>query len=375
MAMMFEDEKSKEAIVQSLGIFELRGLARELGVKSPTTKKRDELIDQIMKIVENGSEGLKSNKRGRPFKKLSSIGEIANSVTTSWLDNIKPTYESVMSFAQTLPDFDKLLDGSMNLSGYAREVDDMISFFDYNNRARVFIKNDTEFASKITNGDCIEVLASPLQERGHYIAEKIIEINGIEAQSYEPYSVNNGDVVIGKTPLNFASHNLILGRRNAMMMKEDLFETEILDELLSSCNQNDINLIVLALNTSYENMIMFNNLKDCKKFVSVSGSDARLNLDLLIDAINCANNCIERGEKALLFVGDIVHSIKSVEDCFGQSGKDIKENTDIILQKVLEIAKAFENNISATCLLGYYDIDLKNDNFVDKVLKISKNCE
>lgn len=375
MEKFFEKEGAKKTLIESLGVFELRGLARELGVKSPTTKKRGELIDQILQRIESGAENPKNSRRGRPFKKITSIDEIANSFASSWVENFKPTYETVMSFAQTLPDFDKMLEGSENLAGYAREVKDMISFFDYQNRARVFIKNDTEFASKITNGDYVKVTALPLQQKGQYVAENIVEINGVEAQSFEPYSTNKGEVVIGKTTFTIGRHKIVLGRRNALLMKDDLFETGIVDEIVNSCNRNNMNLLVLALNTSYENMIMFNKLEGCKKFVSVSGSDSRLNLDLLIDAINYANNCIDRGENIILFVSDIVHTIKSVEDCFKENGKDVKENTDIILQKVLEIAKAFENNKSATTLFGYYDIDLNNDRFVDKVFKISKICE
>lgn len=372
MSLLMGEGKTKEEIVQSLGIFELRGLARELGVKSPTTKKRDELIAQIMSVVENGEGPSKTMKgRGRPYKKLSSINSIATSVTTFWIDNIKPTFESVIKFAQTIPDFDKILDGKETLSGFAREVNDMISFFDYDKHARVFVKDDADFISKVVNGDYIEVSATPLQERGHYVANSIISINGVEAQSYEPISSNNGEIVIGKQVMGFGEHELILGRRNVISLKEDLFECEILDDLLTVCAENDIKLLILALNTSYENMIMFKSLKNCKKFVSVSGSDARLNLDLLIDGVNYANNCIERGEDVLLFVGDIVHTLKSIEDCFAEN---IKENMDIILQKLLEIAKAFENNATATSLFGYCDIDLKNELFVDRILKISKSC-
>ena len=63
MAYLNEETKSKENLVRSLGIFELRGLARELGVKSPTTKKREELIDLILEIVSSGEEPMSAGKR------------------------------------------------------------------------------------------------------------------------------------------------------------------------------------------------------------------------------------------------------------------------------------------------------------------------
>lgn len=374
MAYLFDGAKSKETLVRSLGIFELRGLARELGVKSPTTKKREELVDLILDIVSSGEEPSALGKRkGRPFKKLSSIDQIATTVTSSWVDDkVKPTFEGVMCFAQTLPNFDKIMEGSKKLSGYAREIDGMVSFFDYANQSRIFIRNDIQFSSKITNGDFIEVEASPLREKGQYVADKILTINDIDAESYEPCAVNNGEVIIGKEKMPFGGHEVTLGRRNAISLKEDLFETDFLDDLSGACKQRDVKLIVLALNTSYENMIMFKNAGGYKRFVSVSGSDARYNLDLVIDTINYAYNCIERGENVLVYANDIMHNLKSVEDCFE---RDVRENVDIILQKLLGIAKAFENGNASTCLFGYSELDTRNEYFIDKVLKICKICE
>ena len=59
----------KEEILKSLGVYELRELARRLGVSSPTTKKRKQLEQEILKISkgEQIAEGKKTNK-GRPPK-------------------------------------------------------------------------------------------------------------------------------------------------------------------------------------------------------------------------------------------------------------------------------------------------------------------
>ncbi len=53
--------------LETLGIHKLRDLARELGVKAPTTKRQSELIDEILKIECGELEAVKSNM-GRPPK-------------------------------------------------------------------------------------------------------------------------------------------------------------------------------------------------------------------------------------------------------------------------------------------------------------------
>lgn len=63
--------------LDKLGIYELRTLAREVGVYSPTTLKKNELMDQILNIV-SGKEKPYVNveRRGRPPKEISRMGEI-----------------------------------------------------------------------------------------------------------------------------------------------------------------------------------------------------------------------------------------------------------------------------------------------------------
>ena len=54
-----------------LGIFELRAIGREIGVKSPTTYKRDELIKNREKIEKGIIEPYRKTKRqGRPAKNM-----------------------------------------------------------------------------------------------------------------------------------------------------------------------------------------------------------------------------------------------------------------------------------------------------------------
>jgi len=67
---------NKESL-EKLGIFELRNLAREIGVYSPTIYKKEVLIEKILLII-NGKEEpyVSKTKQGRPPKSISSINNI-----------------------------------------------------------------------------------------------------------------------------------------------------------------------------------------------------------------------------------------------------------------------------------------------------------
>lgn len=55
--------------LEKYSIYELRQIARSMGVKSPTTKKHSQLIDEIKKIQNKEIAPIKTTK-GRPAKVL-----------------------------------------------------------------------------------------------------------------------------------------------------------------------------------------------------------------------------------------------------------------------------------------------------------------
>ena len=67
--MNFNLNELNENKLDQLGIFQLRSIAREVGVHLPTTLKKQELINQILKVI-NGEIGpfVPKNKKGRPPK-------------------------------------------------------------------------------------------------------------------------------------------------------------------------------------------------------------------------------------------------------------------------------------------------------------------
>ena len=54
--------------LDKLTIYSLRGKAREVGVKAPTTLKREELIKEILLIQSGGKEPYVRTAKGRPLK-------------------------------------------------------------------------------------------------------------------------------------------------------------------------------------------------------------------------------------------------------------------------------------------------------------------
>ncbi|MCL1901373.1 MAG: hypothetical protein FWG51_03120, partial [Firmicutes bacterium] len=75
-------EKITPKFLESIGIFELREIGREIGVYSPTTLKREALVNKILDIYEGRTKPIARTNRGRPVKVLGNTKDIVSSVRT-----------------------------------------------------------------------------------------------------------------------------------------------------------------------------------------------------------------------------------------------------------------------------------------------------
>ena len=231
----FRDDQ-RQAIIERLGVFELRGLAREMGIPSPTTKKRDELVSLILQSFSRGtSQDVKVQKRGRPYKKLNSLNEIISSVAEE--PKLEICYESVLGFAQEEVPLATINGESSRIEGIARVVNNNVVVYQLNGNARVFV-GDLYGVEKIENGDLVELTAQQINAEDDFQALSISLINGVSAVSYRREFCPHGEPVICNAPVACSDFQIIEGRRNACLIKEDLYETGYLNQLYDYCKKN-----------------------------------------------------------------------------------------------------------------------------------------
>lgn len=367
-------EKQKEFMVRELGVFELRGLARELGIASPTTKKRDELIDLILNILKNGESIEHAGKRkGRPYKKLSSIEEIVNSMTSENAKNSDTfEYESLLTFAQELPSFGDYNNSENGIfDGIIRSGDGYFTFYDRNLNKWVYIKSDIENYEKLISGDKVKVEAVGLCSDNQYEATKIISIDDVPADKYVPRIIEKGEEIICNDAFDFAGGSAKIGRRNAYEKEEDIYENDNFNNLVKYCKQNDLKLIVLGLNTSFENQIVFKNEQYIENFTTVYGTKCMENFNVVIDAINYCQRLLNSGEKVVLFITDIIDVLRNVNECFAKDNKDYTEQSLVIVRKLLTLGRAYKST-NCTLIICYNSLDINDKFLINEVLKISK---
>ena len=269
-----KDEKQREALIRSLGVFELRGLAREVGVSSPTTKKREELISLISEKLKEGSFfDTQSQRRGRPYKKLNSLNEIVNNMVNENFKLEELSFDSVVRFMQEdTPIIFDVTEEDGEFEGFVRKQDKDLYLIDSATQEKVLINASVEFFDKLEVGAFIKIEAKKIDGSKFYYASKIYEINNISAGEFSGKCIEKGEEIINNDIIPYSLYEAKVGRRNIFCYSEDLYENDNFQGLMSYCEKNGYKLLLLSINTSYENQIMFRNVGIDNKFMTEYGS-------------------------------------------------------------------------------------------------------
>lgn len=371
MISEIKESQNKDTLVQRLGVFELRGLAREMGIPSPTTKKRDELVSLILENFKNGgNQEVKIQKRGRPYKKLTSLEEIISSVKEPESKG-EIQYDSIIRFAQEEAPIFTTRGNSERIEGVARTTDKGVVVYALTSSAKVFV-SDVYGAEKLANGDLVELTAQKTGE-DTYQALSISLINGVSATSYiKPSEIIRGEEIISNREIPTDLYKIVEGRRNACLLQGDLYENNTLLAICDHAKLTKTTMVLLGTNTSYENQIFFKNFDIKYNFTTPYGTSAAVNLNKTINALNFAENCFNRGENVILVVSDLGGLLMGLDESFNEEDSLHAKETQVIAKKLLSLAGSYATGENFTLVMFYNEID-KDDKFLHgDLLRICK---
>ena len=153
-----------EQQLNELSIFALRELARRTGVNSPTSKKKQQLIDDII-AINNGVKKphIPKTKQGRPPK---SFG-YANIFTNK--NQIAPTFSKDCALKQNNPEFEQ--SSSCEIEGVVEVVSNNVGFL---------------WVNKLQDYDCYFIPSS--------VVEKFLLQSGDKVNA--KVNLNNGETIV-----------------------------------------------------------------------------------------------------------------------------------------------------------------------------------
>lgn len=375
------EEKKKK--ISNLGIYELRGVARALGVSSPTTKKRDYLIKAIMELLNNeeGIEIVQNATKGRPYKKLESVDTIINLLGDHELNDIedisKPsTYEDVMIFSQEVPVFDYKSDENIIKKGVLRFIKSNSYFLDHNDDEVVFVSNEFLEEFDLQNGDYLECSAFKINDKNQYAVSKVLTINGELAKDYICEIKPLRQKSLPKRSLNIMDKKYIVGGRNVIVTDKPLFLDIDLSEFLNEINLKNERVEFIGLDLCNEDRMLLSNYKNITEYSTKYGKDnIQLNFDKVIDFVNYCERVIRTGAKINLIIYDVMKILNALDCYFENKGYaktgDHFSQSIIIIERLISLASAYADLNDSTMFIICNEIDIDDKFIKNQVLKIS----
>lgn len=370
-------KKLDEITMRNMGIFDLRSLARDIGVHSPTIYKKEELISKIMQIM-NGEKTpqMPKSRQGRPPKARNNfvVNQNGGMITLSntfydnnnnlGLDDIEydfssPRSNSLSTLLDSLPQAEFEYDDNgefENGEGYYLKVGSEGYIFVNGKSAdlntAILVPNELVVCSNIRPGDFIKCvyrnskkinlrIATQLKNLDEFISEKEKYTNLKIIQS------NNYFKPTSKLNFKIKEGSKVVLKVNSLSEYQGL-----LNECINFCKDNKCIFVNLCLDALPEYNLNFE-----ESFYTEIGDTDKMNLFLVELVINRLMRLIESGEKVIILINELMKLLKYQNFINGHNIDDFKSNSMLLIEKLIKIAGLYNNKGSLTVLALY-----KNDN-------------
>lgn len=338
--------------LNELSIFALRELARRTGVNSPTSKKKQQLIDDII-AINNGVKKphIPKTKQGRPPKTFGY--DVSNIFADK--NQIAPTFSKDCSLTQNNEGFEQ--SSSCEIEGVVEIVSNNVGFLWVNKLQDYdcyFIPSSVVEKFAVKSGDKVDAKIS--FNNGETIVENIITINGNSANKpvarKEYFDIEH---VLDKQEFTFSSNefnglNLKQGENTYLYSKDNNASTNYVINLLNSCKVD--NKIYINVSIVEKNKHVLKSIDDAELFVSKITDNLETSRRIVTLAVERALRLIEQDKNVLIVVDDAL-SVASVDN---------QELT--ILKRLMSITKNGRNG--SISILAVMDKD-KQINQIEKL--------
>ena len=291
--------------LDELNIFALRDLARRTGVNSPTSKKKEILIKEIVEIVSGQKEpqAIKS-KQGRPPKVFGyDFANVFNNnlffkegnLSTKTLNqNVQTDDGDVVTIAGWV----ELLNNNSALLWVEKNL----------KNENYFIPTDVLNNINIKMGDRLVAEISP--DINSKVIKKIYSVNDCPINkmpnkriAYEDVNHELPNRTLEFENKDYKNLNLMIGENIYVYGSNNNNNTKIIIDMLNSCKIE--NKIYINVSIAEKNKIFLNNLNCVEKFLSNITDDVGISKRAVTLAVERAKRILEVGEDVLIVVDDV----------------------------------------------------------------------
>ena len=367
------EEKVIDNKLEQLGIYELRSLARSVGVKSPTTKKREELISSIQDIRAGKTAPVLNNHFGRPCKTLSNEKELSNIILnkdTELLEKISVKDSNCLRFNQDLESGEySLSHNQIVVCGILRQTLNgtfyMLNNLKLSEKVYVILTKEIVEKFKLIQGDIINGTAFKDENKNCAYINEIIKINNklideeLKFDDEQELTISNNKIYE-----NFYEGSFCLEQKSTMNDAIDFISKQS-----NILNSKGYKIVVLGLDISVQTKLKLNNINNITQIVTLVEDSATFSKDNLIDAINHISALQKREEKVVVFVLDILgvyHILDVAYKCATNIHNEDVENT---IKKIVSLSKVTNKSSVSICGITF---DYQQSDYIDEIKTLNR---
>lgn len=363
--------------IKQLGIHELRTLAREMGVKSPTTKKRDELIAAIRAIKSKEVEPQFNNKFGRPVKKHSEQRDLILKLLASGdeelEDKIRKNQDQDFGeivFEQNITDPNIIITyKTIIVEGVLRKTKKGTYYFlNYQKLSeKTYIVVEDSFITKhnLLIGDYIYGEAYYENKDGLAYLKMISQINGV---LYDENIVKKDNTLIVPNKV-LEAPDFKMGQSKAVAVSDINQAIEYIKPRAEKFYEQGIKCLVVGLEISIETLLKIERINGLFPIISTYEDMATFSKEKLIDAQNHALSLFNHDKNVVVFILNTLQ----IFDTLNVACKGNEEEIGYLIRKTIAQCKATE--ISSISVYTLYNSD-KQESYskeIKTILKIIQN--
>ena len=369
------EKKITQEFLKELGIYELRELARQVGVESPTTKKRAELCENILKISTGEMHPANTNSnKGRPPKSVSRVLGIAQEVFPKGLLNLKAQtkqtdfcYSNILKFSQSqFTDFNR--NDEHLVEGYIKTYQGKYyvlnhEIYPFNSTKVIYVPDNLIDELSLREGDKIEGIANPVKDDEE--CGTLSQINFVNDKEIANHIAtrNNLDTNLAQKTnekVNVLGEEIVKGSRILLCSKNSQFASETLIDMVDN-DESKTKYIFVGAELSPEDLFFFQSRQKIDKFMTGYGQELQLVFQNINNAIKYAETLLKDGNKINFVIFDLYGLLNSLDMFYASEAcgefHNHKVNTILNIKKLVGLGRAISEDVFINTISVIFDKD------------------
>lgn len=365
---MFKKFQKEE--LEKLSLSVLRDLGREIGVKSPASKKKEVLIKEILEIQSGKLKPASPNKKGAPPKFKIDLSEFMEG------GEEKPSYdiskkESTKMELSDSGSHDYVMEGVLeqHSSGYGFL---RVNNYENSNKEDVYVSAQNIRKFNLRRGDKVKAKAKIVREGDSAALQEVLLINDLEPELFltrtnfddlTPYYPTDRIRLETKDSANDVAIRVLdlfaplgMGQRGLIVAPPKTGKTTLLKKIATSIESNypDIKLIILLIDERPEEVTDIKRSVRGEVVFSTFDEGAEHHIRAAELVINRAKRLVEVGQNVVILMDSITRLTRAYNNTVESSGKTLSGGLDPISmqgpKRFFGAARNIENGGSLTVL-------------------------